>query len=162
MMSYPCCIAKLFCFEATVADGNCLGGLRSTLSPPGQRLLLPPVAPTVSLSFSFPTSRPRHLDRLQLQNAITAQAMPALEVLAADPSRLDRSRNTRFERDDPPPYTSSSESESEEALHHPVLAQRRRSLLSRRRDGDRGGGASSLRYRAGRNERLRKKCRNAL
>ncbi|KAH6614528.1 hypothetical protein B0J18DRAFT_447022 [Chaetomium sp. MPI-SDFR-AT-0129] len=72
---------------------------------------------------------PRYLDASQLQNAITAQAMPALGVLAADPSRLDRSRNTRFERDDPPPYVSSSESESEGALHHPVLARPQEAVL---------------------------------
>ncbi|KAK4150506.1 hypothetical protein C8A00DRAFT_36909 [Chaetomidium leptoderma] len=57
---------------------------------------------------------PLYSDRSQLQNAITTQALPALERLAANPRRLDISLNRRFERVDPPPYVSSSESEGEE------------------------------------------------
>ncbi|KAH6612281.1 hypothetical protein B0J18DRAFT_441753 [Chaetomium sp. MPI-SDFR-AT-0129] len=73
---------------------------------------------------------PPFIELSNLQRAIAAQAMPALEVLADDESRLDRSRNMRFERDDPPPYISSSESESEEALRHPVLARPQKAVLA--------------------------------
>jgi hypothetical protein len=110
-----------------------VGGLRSTLSGPANAFLFLRSLPRF---LSHSPSRqadhdkmPRYFDASQLQKAITAQAMPALGVLAADPSRLDRSRNRRFERDDPPPYMSSSESESEEALHHPVLARPQEGVL---------------------------------
>jgi hypothetical protein len=72
---------------------------------------------------------PRYFDWAQLRNAITAQALPALEQLAAHPARLDHTRATRFERDDSPPYVSSSESETEEALRHPVLARPHEAVL---------------------------------
>jgi hypothetical protein len=77
---------------------------------------------------------PPFFDRAQLQIAITAQALPALEQLAANSNRLDRSRNNRFESDDPPPYVSSSESEEEEALYHPVLARSHQAVLEEFKD----------------------------
>ncbi|KAG7287132.1 hypothetical protein NEMBOFW57_006637 [Staphylotrichum longicolle] len=72
---------------------------------------------------------PPFLDRAQLQNAIAGRALPALEQLAANPNRLDRSLDNRFERDDPPPYASSSEPECEEALFHPALAHPEKAVL---------------------------------
>lgn len=72
---------------------------------------------------------PPFFDLPQVQNAITARALPALERLAANSSQLDGSLNDRFGRDDPPPYVSSSESEEEEALYHPVLARSREAVL---------------------------------
>lgn len=72
---------------------------------------------------------PPFFDGSQLRNAITAQAVPALERLAAYPNHLDRSRNNRFENDEPPPYVSSSESEEDEALYHPVLARSHQAVM---------------------------------
>lgn len=72
---------------------------------------------------------PPFFDRSQLQNAITARALPALERLAANADRLDRSLNSRFESDEPPPYFSSSESDEEEVLFHPVLARPREAVI---------------------------------
>ncbi|SPQ25034.1 253bb602-825c-4ac0-b4c1-7d26754dd4a3 [Thermothielavioides terrestris] len=77
---------------------------------------------------------PPFFDLLQLQDAITARAVPVLERLATSPNRLNNSLNNRFERDDPPPYVSSSESEEEEALHHPVLSRPREIVLEEYRD----------------------------
>ncbi|KAI1289079.1 hypothetical protein F5Y03DRAFT_378428 [Xylaria venustula] len=54
---------------------------------------------------------PPFFDRVQLHQAVTSQAIPMLEAIAAN----DNLRSLRrFERDDPPPYTSSTESEEPE------------------------------------------------
>ncbi|KAI1347199.1 hypothetical protein F5Y01DRAFT_307762 [Xylaria sp. FL0043] len=51
---------------------------------------------------------PPFVDRFQLQQAVSSQAVPALEAIAAN----DNLRSLRrFERDEPPPYASSTESE---------------------------------------------------
>ncbi|KAF2241451.1 hypothetical protein BU26DRAFT_525276 [Trematosphaeria pertusa] len=51
---------------------------------------------------------PPFFDRVQLHQAVSSQAVPALEAMAAN----DNLRSLlRFERDDPPPYVSSTESE---------------------------------------------------
>lgn len=72
---------------------------------------------------------PPFFDGAQLRGAINGHAVAALEALAANPDRLDRSLNRRFERDEPPAYESSSESEGEEALYHEVLARPREVVL---------------------------------
>ncbi|KAK4101255.1 hypothetical protein N658DRAFT_410205, partial [Parathielavia hyrcaniae] len=77
---------------------------------------------------------PPYFDSTHLRSAITARALPALEMLAENPNRLERSLDHRFERDDPPPYMSSSESEEEEALRHPVLMHSRKTALEKFRD----------------------------
>ncbi|KAK4132422.1 hypothetical protein BT67DRAFT_89442 [Trichocladium antarcticum] len=71
------------------------------------------------------------LNQFHLHNAIAAGALPALENLAADGQRLERSRGRRFERDEPPPYVSSSESEDEAqvARYHPALARSSEAVL---------------------------------
>lgn len=112
--------------------------IQSAPQPAAHVLLLLPAPPTISfLSSNLPgktnhlaAKMPPYLELSNLQRAITAQAMPALGVLADDESQLDHSRNARFERDSPPPYVSSSESESEEALRHPVLARPRDAVLA--------------------------------
>ena len=52
--------------------------------------------------------RPPFVDRVQLHQAVSNQAIPALEAIAIN----DNLRSLRrFERDDPPPYVSSTEPE---------------------------------------------------
>ncbi|KAI1160588.1 hypothetical protein F5B18DRAFT_631851 [Nemania serpens] len=67
---------------------------------------------------------PPFLDRVQLHQAVSSQAIPALEAIAAN-NNLRSLR--RFERDDPPPYASSTESDEPDEY---VLAppQRRREM----------------------------------
>ena len=51
---------------------------------------------------------PPFFDRVHLHQAISGQAVPILEAIAANDNLR---RLHRFERDDPPPYVSSTESE---------------------------------------------------
>ncbi|KAI3318580.1 hypothetical protein HD806DRAFT_512031 [Xylariaceae sp. AK1471] len=63
---------------------------------------------------------PRFLDRVQLQQAVSSQAVPELAAIAAN----DNLRSLRrFERDEPPPYVSSTESEDDEAVDRSYQAQ---------------------------------------
>ncbi|KAJ4300561.1 hypothetical protein N0V88_003240 [Collariella sp. IMI 366227] len=64
-------------------------------------------------------------DPFQQGTAITAGALPLLEILAANGDGLERALDRRFQRDDPPYLSSSSESETDAARFHPLLARPR-------------------------------------
>ncbi|KAL2259066.1 hypothetical protein VTK26DRAFT_7392 [Humicola hyalothermophila] len=82
-------------------------------------------ASTVQFSLGIlAANMPPFFDRSQLQNAITARALPALEVLAANADRLDSSLDNRFARDDPPPYFSSESEEEDVSYHHGLVRPR--------------------------------------
>ncbi|KAI1117880.1 hypothetical protein F5Y14DRAFT_464907 [Nemania sp. NC0429] len=73
---------------------------------------------------------PRYFDHVQIHEAVSNQAMPVLQAMAAN----DNLRSLRrFERDEPPAYASSTESEGSEGLEQylPLSSQQRRELEDR-------------------------------
>lgn len=61
---------------------------------------------------------PPFFDQAQLNGAMRAEALPALERLAGNPGHLDLTRR-RFDDDEPPPYESSTDEDYDGMMVRP-------------------------------------------